>query len=432
VNAPETLRILVVAGRHAAAGDTTGERRWRDVARELVRRGHTVTVLTSRAGGRGTSLEDGVRVARELHLESGDPPSVLAAGSDCRRLRALSRDADVVVHADPTGISAALVAVRPSSDTAVVCEVTGHWLRDLAASGGQWFASWEREDDAGGRALRRVAASLLRAPVRRPEFPPGRAWFVEQEERDAYVARGLAGRDPALVRLGVDLDQFAPGDPRTGPTQVLYMGDIHRPGGLHTLVLAMGDLPRDARLRAVGDVVDGAYVAEVAELAQAARVMDRVEFGGRALPQDVPQLLQEAHVLAVPSEEPGGFPRLVLEAFATGTPVIGTPLGGRADVLREGETALTFAPGNSRELSNQLLRLLREATLRERLVRNARELVATRFALGYTVDQIERVLREEVAMARDGAGSETTGSADGGANRSRTGAGPQPRSAAAR
>src|SRR5262249_46347644 len=148
------------------------------------------------------------------------------------------------------------------------------------------------------------------------------------------------------------------------------------------------------RLRAVGAVEDEEYLAEVAELARASRMLGRVEFGAPVPHSDVPALLADAHVLVFASEEPEPFSRLVLEAFAVGTPVVGTTIGGRGEVLREGETGLTFAPGNSRELSNQLQRLVGDPALRDRLVRTARKLVEERYALSFTVDQIETLLVE--------------------------------------
>jgi glycosyltransferase involved in cell wall biosynthesis len=87
------------------------------------------------------------------------------------------------------------------------------------------------------------------------------------------------------------------------------------------------------------------------------------------------------------------------------SPVVGTTIGGTGEVLREGDTGLTFAPGNARELSNQLRRLLADAALRERIVGNARRLVEERYSLGFTVDQIDALLAEAAARARGGPAS---------------------------
>jgi glycogen(starch) synthase len=247
--------------------------------------------------------------------------------------------------------------------------------------------------------LRVFAAALLRAPVKRPKFPPGRAYFTSADRKQSHLDSGIAVEDAAIIQSGIDLARFRFVAERPPGVQVLFLSRIKRSKGLHTLVLALGDHP-SARLRAVGAVEDEGYLGEVAELARAAKTLPRIEFGAPVPHSDVAQLLAGAHVLAFVSEEPEAFSRLVLEAFAVGTPVVGTTIGGTGEVLREGETGLTFPPGNARALSNQLGRLFSDAPLRERLIKNARKLVEERYSLGFTVDQIEALLRDAVQRAR--------------------------------
>jgi glycogen synthase len=406
------LRVLVVIARYPPHHVGGYELRCRDVARELVRRGHAVTVLTSRVGARGVEDDGGVRVVRELHLwpdgvigRGATAKFVLATTSDCRRFRRERRRADVVAYWHQSGLTSALLAIRPRRGQGVLCDVSSDWLFDAAGTGGNWFRIWEKRASAGWkRAAKsgvRTFAALLGAPTRRPSFPPGRCYFTSAERRHAHAQRGVDVADAALIRSGIDLGlfRFRAERPAGGPN-ILYLSRIKRWKGLHTVVLAMGDLPPKSRLRAVGAVEDEGYLGEVAELARAARVIDRIEFGAPVAHSDVPRLLADAHVLVFASEAPEPFSRLVLEAFAVGTPVVGTTIGGTGEVLREGETGLTFAPGNSRELSNQLLRLLGDPALRDRLVANARRLVEERYALGFTVGQIETLLGEAAARAR--------------------------------
>jgi glycosyltransferase involved in cell wall biosynthesis len=416
VNAPggaAKLRIVIVIARYPPHHLGGYELRCRDVARELARRGHSVTVLTSRHGSRGAEDDGGVRVVRQLHIwPEGVRGRAATAGflvgtvSDCRRLARAGRDADVVAYWHQSGLTSALLAVKPRRGCGVLCDVSSEWLRDAAGTGGNWFRIWEKP---AGSAWKRAAKAVLRVlvglvpgvPVHRPSFPPGRAYFTSEDRKKSYLASGIAVEDAALIRSGIDLGlfRFAAARP-AGPPQVLFLGRIKRWKGLHTAVLALGDLPPTARLRAVGPVEDQEYLAEVAEIARAAHVIDRVEFGAAVPHSEVPALLAAASVLVFASEDPEPFSRLVLESFAVGTPVVGTTIGGTGEVLREGETGLTFAPGNARELSNQLKRVLGDEALRARLVANARKLVEERYALGFTVDQIEALLREAVLRAR--------------------------------
>jgi glycosyltransferase involved in cell wall biosynthesis len=414
--APGKLRIVVVIAQYPPHHRGGYELRCRDISRELAKRGHAVTVLTSREGARGVSDDGGVRVVRELHLRDSGVNGrkdtlgfIFSTAADCRRLRRESRHADVVAYWHQSGLTSALLAMKPRRGCGVLCDVSSEWLRESATTGGNWFRIWEKAPSSGGKraakaVLRVLVGLFLRVPVRRPAFPPGRAYFTSEDRKKSYLESGVAVADAALIRSGIDLALFRFEEKRpANGVQILYLSRIKRRKGLHTVVIALGDLPQTTKLRAVGAVEDEGYLAEVGELARAARAIDRVEIGAPVAHSDVPRLLAGAHVLVFASEEPEAFSRLVLEAFAVGTPVVGTTIGGTGEVLREGETGLVFAPGNARELSNQLKRLLGDEALRARLVANARKLVEERYALGFTVGQIESLLSEASARAKGAA-----------------------------
>lgn len=409
------LSVVVVISRYPPHHRGGYELRCRDVCRELVRRGHRVTVLTSRVGARGVSDDEGVRVVRDLHLwEDGVPngaASVMrfafASGADCRALRRAARRAraDCVAYWHQSGLTSALLAVRPRSGCGVVSDVSSDWPVD-AAGGGNWFRIWEKPASSafrrlGKHALRTFASVVLGAPGSRPKFPPGRAYYTSADRRKRHLEAGVKVDDAALIRSGIRLELFEFRTERAaaGPRQVLFLSRIKRWKGLHTAVLALSYLPEDVHLQVVGAVDDPPYLAEVGELVRATKISHRVRIRDQIPHEDVPEILRGAHALVFGSEQPEPFSRLVLESFACGTPVVGTTIGGTGEVLREGDTGLTFQPGNARQLADQLARLLADTALRERLVASARTLVETKYALGYTVGQIEALLREARAKA---------------------------------
>ena len=250
--------------------------------------------------------------------------------------------------------------------------------------------------------LRPLVGLFLRVPTRRPKLPPGRCYFTSNDMWKRYLAAGIAVQSAEIITSGIDLElfQYVRERPSDGPAIVLFLSRIKSRKGLHTAVMALKDLPRRVILRVVGAVDDKEYLAEVAELGRATGVMQRIQIGAPVEHEDVPDMLAQAHVLVFPTEEPESFSRLVLEAFAVGTPVVGTTLGGTGEVLLEGKTGLTFDPGNAHQLAAQLKRVLTDASFRHELVRNARALVQNRYALGFTVTQIETLLREAAQGAR--------------------------------
>ena len=92
----------------------------------------------------------------------------------------------------------------------------------------------------------------------------------------------------------------------------------------------------------------------------------RVRFLGARSRTEVLELFRAADA-SVLSSAWENFPHTVVEALAVGTPVIGTAVGGVAEVVRDGENGLLVAPGDPAAFAEALRRYLGDAELRERL-----------------------------------------------------------------
>ncbi len=393
-------RILLVAARYPPHHTTAAEFRLRDVALGLTQRGHTVSVL---CGADAVEPEDDqpVRVVRRLPRVSMDDERVWPAVTSGRRFRsevALFRP-DAVVFSHLTGISESVLGVDLPSSVIVASDVGSDWLRDLALPHGGWFASWATPASGAlarvARAVRRMAAGgALGAPIVPPPLPRGRTWFWSRRRWKACLAGGLPVHGATLLEPGIDLRgfQFRERAELGTPVRVLFSEPIERSTGLHTLVLALGDLPGSVRLRVCGAVQDEGYLAEVAELGRAAGVMDRIEIAAPPSGREMPDVVAAADMLVYGREEPERFPRRPLEAFAVGTPVIATDASEGSDLFQNDATSLTFPPGNVPELTRQLRRILDDPALRRTLTLAARAKVERDYALGYTLAQIEEAL----------------------------------------
>lgn len=126
------------------------------------------------------------------------------------------------------------------------------------------------------------------------------------------------------------------------------------PGALLTLA---GTGSQDAALRAQ---------VQAAGLGEAVRFTGRVERG------EMPVLLAEHTVYANPTDV-DNMPVSLLEAFASGLPVVSTDAGGVPDLCVHERHGLLVPRGDARALADAILRLHRDAELRGRLVRQARE-----------------------------------------------------------
>lgn len=96
--------------------------------------------------------------------------------------------------------------------------------------------------------------------------------------------------------------------------------------------------------------------------------------------EDMPELMNAADVLVHPAhQEPLG--RVLLEAAASGLPIIATDVGGTAEILQDQKSALLIPPADPKAFAEAILRLANDAELRLRLAGNARLRVLERFSI---------------------------------------------------
>ncbi len=102
-------------------------------------------------------------------------------------------------------------------------------------------------------------------------------------------------------------------------------------------------------------------------------------FVGWVAPDRVAELYSSADVYLNGSDDRDNVPVSILEAFASGMPVVSTDVGGVSELISHEETGLLVPPGDHDALAEEALRLLGDAELASRIARNARE-ACSRFA----------------------------------------------------
>jgi len=109
---------------------------------------------------------------------------------------------------------------------------------------------------------------------------------------------------------------------------------------------------------------------------------------------DMPAFYRACDVICIPSRSES-FGRTAIEAFAVGTPVVSTAVGGLAETIRHGETGLLTPYGDAQSLAADVVQLLNDRPLAERLIA-----VARREAEGkYRKEMYQGRIRDAVAQA---------------------------------
>lgn len=159
---------------------------------------------------------------------------------------------------------------------------------------------------------------------------------------DALLANGVPQHKLVLNRQGVNVaaPRLPKPDRSTGPLRLGFLGRWDPAKGIDKLVKAVISLPAsiqlDLQIRAV-EPHDPGMRAHMVDTCRAAEADSRIRILGPIPGDAVPGFLRSIDLLAVPSQWFETGPLVVLEAFAVGTPVIGSRLGGIAELVQHGQ-----------------------------------------------------------------------------------------------
>ncbi len=117
---------------------------------------------------------------------------------------------------------------------------------------------------------------------------------------------------------------------------------------------------------------------------------DRVIITGMVPPEDVPGLMKLMDILVHPSYREG-LPRAVVQGMLSGLAVIATDVDGTPEVSIDGETGLSYSPGDTGALRKHLRRLMHDESLRRGLGDRARSHCADAYSAQRMVDETEKV-----------------------------------------
>jgi glycosyltransferase involved in cell wall biosynthesis len=137
-----------------------------------------------------------------------------------------------------------------------------------------------------------------------------------------------------------------------GPLRLIFVGNLIPRKGLHTLIEALVQLPRDHCTLDVigGSDADSAYARRIFKQVENLGLQASVQFHGAQDDQTLANLIEKGQILAVPSSYEG-FGIVYLEGMGFGLPCIGTTLGAAREIILSGETGYLIEPGDSTGLA---------------------------------------------------------------------------------
>jgi glycosyltransferase involved in cell wall biosynthesis len=299
----------------------------------------------------------------------------------------LSEHRPEVVHLTNSMLAAIAPAVKSEIGVPVVCSLQGedYFLKHLP----------ERYQQRAFAALKEVARSIDRfvAPCR---------------DHAAAMAPllGVSESEIRIVRPGLNLHGFEERTPRNPAEFVIgYLARVSPEKGLHQLAEAFqrihrkrGDQPR-CKLRVAGWLgpEHAAYLQQVRQTLDRAGLGADFEYLGNIDRAEKLQFLRSLDVLSVPVSYRAPKGAYVLEAWASGVPVVQTSIGVFPELLESVGGGLLCEPENPHELAAAIERLIDCPEEAREMGLRGRQAVYERFNSGRLAEETAAVYRELVS-----------------------------------
>ena len=247
-------------------------------------------------------------------------------------------------------------------------------------------ASFNRSHRSNERIDRVIAPSrFMRSKLIEGGWPEGKVLALQNFADDTILARasGVAG----------DVTD------RESP-YLLFFGRLSAEKGVDVLLRAFDaaapSLPRDMRLIVVGD---GPDATEFRELAASLDSASRIEFAGYQTGDALQTYVERASLAIASSRWRENMPYSIVEAFAAGTPVVGTRIGGIPELVADGVTGFACEPGDVATMADAMVRgaeTFLDAPVYVRMQESCRAYVRENCSRDKFMDQLVELYEEAV------------------------------------
>ena len=338
-----------------------------DLAKYLVARGHKAITVSS--GGRLVRELDAIG-ARHYNLPVGKK-SIFTIVRMIKELRDIIRKEDIdIVHARSRVPAIIAYFACKASGKAFITTAHGYYKKHLMSEAMGW-----------GKYV--IVASNIMAKHMVDHF-------------------GVPYDRIRLIPRGVDLDRFRFRDPVTYRSPWFVIGMVARITPLKghaDFIKAVSILSRQIpNLKAVivGEAPKEKYREDLELLVRRLGLINTISF----LPatNDVPDIMKGLDVIVSATITPEAFGRVIIEAQASGVPVVATQVGGVVDIIEERKTGLLCASQNPQEMAGNILELHKDRRLWTDLAIESRKHVESCFNLNKMMDKTITVYEEAIEI----------------------------------
>jgi glycosyltransferase involved in cell wall biosynthesis len=363
-----------------------------DLATELGRQGHQVTVFTRRDDPDLPSTVPFAPNVQVEHVPAG-PPRQVPKDDLLRWMPDFGRYLKARWTADRPDVAHAhfwmsgLAALRAAAPLGIPVAQTYHALGTVKRRHQKNKDTSPPERIRLERAIGRTADAVIATCA---------------DEVGELIRMGVPRRRVSIVPCGVDLDRFSPEGPAAptpaslsgGAPRLVALSRLVERKGVDTAIDALTQIPEAELVVAggpPGEEMDAdAEVHRLRLCAKEAGVADRVDFLGRVTRDHVPALLRSADVaISLPWYEPFGM--VPLEAMACGVPVVASAVGGHLDTVVDQVTGVHVPPRRPAETARRVRELLADPARRQAYGIAAADRARARYSWARIADETAKV-----------------------------------------
>jgi glycosyltransferase involved in cell wall biosynthesis len=217
---------------------------------------------------------------------------------------------------------------------------------------------------------------------------------LTQAEAAEIAELGVSKQKIRVVPVGVDTAKFVPS--ATEGNYILWLGRFVPEKGVEYLIEAISLLLKRGFPVDVLLVGSGPLRNDLQLLAKA-KGCTRLTFAESILLDHVPNLIKQCMIFVLPSIREG-FPRTLVEARASGKPIVATNTSTLREVL--GDCAILVEPRDSKSLADAIMRLINEPGTRKVLGEKARAMALAKYDWSHVLDKLNSVYAEILADPR--------------------------------
>ncbi|MBI4497991.1 MAG: glycosyltransferase [Chloroflexi bacterium] len=216
----------------------------------------------------------------------------------------------------------------------------------------------------------------LTGPLTRAVWGQAAAVVANSQGLGALAQRSLPGRPVHVIPNGVDTRRFRPApehaNPGPGVFRILSAGRLVEQKGVRYVIEALPQVAAAGRRVEFAIVGSGPSEESLRRLAQEVGVAGQVCFLGWLDREELAARYRASDAFVLPSFEEG-MPNVVLEAMASGLPIVTTDIYGNRELVRDGEQGFLVPPGDAAAVGAALARLAADPDLARSLGRQARQ-----------------------------------------------------------